>query len=68
MAHFTCKLGHVKQFVKAMNQDGNPFQHVCAMLPFLSDAKKKAGIFTGPQVRITLQCEKLEEVVTAREA
>ena len=62
------KLGLVKQFVKAMNKDGNGFQHISALFPFLSEAKKKAGIFTGPQVRLMLQCKELEDKMTAREA
>ena len=44
------KLGLVKQFIKAMNKDGDGFQHISALFPFLSEAKKKAGIVTGPQV------------------
>ena len=56
-------LSLVKQFIKAMNKDGDGFQHISALFPFLSEAKK-AGIFTGPQVRLMLQCKELEDKMT----
>ena len=62
------KFGLVKQFVKVMNKDGNGFQHISAQFPFLSEAKKKAGIFTGPQVLLMLQCKELEDKMNARKA
>ena len=62
------KLGLVKQFIKAMNKDGDGFQHISALFLFLSEAKKKAGIFTGLQVRLMLQCKELEDKMTTREA
>ena len=62
------KIGLVKQFVKAKNKDGNGFQHISALFSFLSEAKKKTGIFTGPQVQLMLQCKELEDKMTAREA
>ena len=51
-----------------MNKDGNGFQHISALFPFLSEAKKRAGIFTGPQVRLMLQSKELEDKMTARKA
>ena len=62
------KLGLVKQFVKALNKDGDAFQHIDALFPYLSDAKKKAGIFTGPQIRQMLRSEELNSKMTATEA
>ena len=50
-----------------MNKDGDSFQHISALFPFFSEAKK-AGIFTGAQVRLTLQCKELEDKMTTREA
>jgi len=58
------KLGLIKQFVKALNQEGNTFQQIRHMFPKLSDAKIKAGIFVGPQVREMLKSEELEKVMT----
>ena len=62
------KLGLVKQFVKALNKDGDAFQHIDALFPYLSDAKKKAGIFTGAQIRQMLRSEELTSKMTATEA
>ena len=62
------KLGLVKQFVKALNKDGDAFQHIDALFSYLSDAKKKAGIFTGPQIRQMLRSEELTSKMTATEA
>ena len=61
------KLDLVKQFVKAMNKDGNGFQHISTLFPFLSKAMK-AGISTRPQVRLMLQCKEVEDKMTARDA
>ena len=44
------KLGLAKQFVKALKSDSEPFKHVQAMFPKLSEAKVKGGIFTRPQI------------------
>ena len=62
------KLGLVKQFVKALNKDGDAFQHIDALFPYLSDAKKKAGIFTGPQIRQMHRSEELTSKITVTEA
>ena len=51
-----------------MNKDGDGFQHISALFSFLSEAKKKTETFTGPQVRLTLQCKELEDKMTIREA
>ena len=44
------KLSLMKQFVKALNTDGECFQHIFSMLPGLSFKKIKAGVFNGPQI------------------
>ena len=44
------KLGHAKQFVKALKSDSEAFKHMQAMFPKLPEAKMKGGIFTGPQI------------------
>ena len=54
------KLGLVKQFVTALDFEGEPFQQIRAMYPKLSEAKAKGGIFTGPQVKVLLASETLE--------
>ena len=47
---FHIKIGLVKQFVKALDFEGNVLQKLCLMLPQLSDAKINGKIFVGPQI------------------
>ena len=42
------KLGLIKQFVKALDKDGDCFQYICKSFTSLSNKKLKAGIFDGP--------------------
>ncbi|XP_077153196.1 uncharacterized protein LOC143816558 [Ranitomeya variabilis] len=49
------KLGLVKQFVKALNHSGECFNYICSTFPGLSEEKKKAGIFDGPQIRTLMR-------------
>ena len=44
------KLGLMKNFVKAMNQDGAAFKYICNKFPVLSQAKLKEVIIVGPQI------------------
>ncbi|XP_043287550.1 uncharacterized protein [Venturia canescens] len=45
------KLGLIKQYVKALDKDGDCFQYMGEKLPAMSNAKLKEGIFDGPQIR-----------------
>ena len=45
------KLGFMKQFVKSLNQEGDYFRYLGNKFPSISDAKLKAGVFDGPQIR-----------------
>ena len=45
------KLGLMKQFVKALNQDSSAFTYLLESFPKLSEAKIKGGIFIGPQIK-----------------
>ena len=45
------KLGLIKQFVKKLNPEGDAFKHIQELFPKLSEAKVKAGVFVGPQVK-----------------
>ena len=45
------KLGIMKQFVKALEKDGDCFKYICMKFPGPSIEKLKAGIFDGPQIR-----------------
>lgn len=61
------KLGLAKQFVIALDSQSAAFQYICFMFPKLLDAKLKAGVFTGPQIRSMLQSEELEKRMTGLE-
>lgn len=45
------KLGLMKQFVKALDKDGQCFMYIGQKFPTISDAKLKQGVFDGPQIR-----------------
>ena len=45
------KLGLMKQYVKALNKEGQCFRYLRASFPGLSEEKLKAGIFDGPEIR-----------------
>src|SRR5678816_1443832 len=45
----------MKQFVKALDHDGECFRYICSTFPGLSDEKKNAGIFDSPQIRTLLR-------------
>ena len=45
------KLGLMKNYVKALNPDGATFKYLEEKFPKISEAKIKAGIFVGPQIR-----------------
>ncbi|GFO50462.1 hypothetical protein PoB_007696700 [Plakobranchus ocellatus] len=51
------KLGLMKNFVKALNKDGQAFLYLRQKFPTLSDAKVKEGIFIGPQIKAMLKDE-----------
>ena len=44
-------LGIMKQFLMALEKDGNCFKYICKKFPVLTIKKLKAGIFDGPQIQ-----------------
>ena len=40
----------MKNFVKALNKEGQAFKYLSQVIPKLSEAKLKKGIFVGPQI------------------
>ena len=48
---FHIKLGIMKQFVKALEKDGDCFKYICIKFPGLTIEKLKTKIFDGPQIR-----------------
>src|ERR1043165_8429011 len=57
------KLGLVKNFVKAMNRDGEAFKYLKEKFPRLSEAKIKEGVFIGPQIRALLKDEHFHQIL-----
>ena len=51
------KLGLMKQFFKALETEGECFQHIMTALPGLSFKKIKAIVFDGPQIRTLIRDE-----------
>ncbi|GFW74769.1 uncharacterized protein TNCV_963441 [Trichonephila clavipes] len=51
------KLGLMKQFVKALNKEGECFKYLSEQFPGLSDAKLKEDILVGPDIRKLLKDE-----------
>ena len=45
------KLGHMKQFVKALNKEGACFKYIQEKFPHMSTEKVKKGVFVGSQIR-----------------
>ena len=56
------KLGLMKQFVKALDKDGDCFNYIAQTFPGLSIEKLKGSIFDGPQIRKLMQ----DQTFTAR--
>ncbi len=61
------KLGLMKQFVKALNKDGNCYKYIKATFPNLSDAKTKEGVFVGPDIRKLMKDDEFEKSMTKTE-
>ena len=59
----------MKQFIKALEKDGDCFQYICNSFPNLSNEKLKARIFDGPQIRQLMRdqkfCDSMNEVELA---
>ena len=53
------KLGLMKQFVKALNVEGDCFQFICTTFPGLSYDKIKAGVSDGTQIKRVKEMSKL---------
>ena len=44
------KLGLMKQFLEALDKEGECFKYLCSKFSRLTYEKIKAGIFDGPQI------------------
>ena len=61
------KLGLMKQFVKALDKDGDCFNYIAQTFPGLSIEKLKGGIFDGPQIRKLMQDQTFTACMTVVE-
>ena len=61
------KLGLMKKFVKAMNQEEAAFTYLWEKFPRLSEAKLKEGIFIGPQLRDSIKDEYFDKLLQGNE-
>ena len=61
------KLGLMKNFVKVINKESPAFAFIKHTLPQVSDAKLKAGIFDGPQIRSLMKDENFNGIISETE-
>uniref|UniRef100_UPI00358FD4EB uncharacterized protein n=1 Tax=Myxine glutinosa TaxID=7769 RepID=UPI00358FD4EB len=61
------KLGLMKNFVKTLNKEGRAFAFLNKKFPRVSEAKLKAGIFDGPQIRELMKDPKFDESMESNE-
>ena len=61
------KLGLMKQFVKALNKEGECFHYLSSFFSSISDEKLKAGIFDGPQIRKSMKDPQFPHSMNAAE-
>lgn len=61
------KLGLMKQFIKALDKEGECFQYLKEQVSKLSDAKIKKDIFDGPQIRKMLKDDDFITIMTDNE-
>lgn len=61
------KLGLMKNFVKALDKEGDAFQFLKLKFPGLSDAKLKEGIFVGPQIREVIKDDAFDKTLDPTE-
>jgi hypothetical protein len=60
-------LGVMKQFVKALNEEGGCFKYICQKFTALTKATFKEGIFTCPDIRKLLSDATFESTMFATE-
>ena len=58
------KLGIMKNFVKAINQNGATFKYICNKFLVLSQAKLKEGIIVGPQINKLVKDEEFDHTMS----
>jgi hypothetical protein len=61
------KLGLMKNFVKAMNEEAAAFTYLREKFSKLSEAKLKEGVFIGPQIRDLIKDEYFDRLLQGDE-
>ena len=61
------KLGLMKNFVKAMNQEEAAFTYLWWKFRRLSEAELKEGVFIGPQIRDIIKDEFFDKALRGNE-
>jgi hypothetical protein len=61
------KLCLMKQFVRALPQEGPCFKYLSMKFPSITQDKLKAGIFVGPQIYKLMKDKDIEKTMNARE-
>ncbi|MGH0121420.1 UNVERIFIED_CONTAM: hypothetical protein FKN15_019855 [Acipenser sinensis] len=61
------KLGLMKQFVRALDKESAAFKYLQDFCPKLSEAKVKAGVSVGPQIKKILACNEFPKKLTSKE-
>ena len=61
------KLVLMKNFVKVINKESPAFAFIKHTIPQVSDAKLKAGIFDGPQIRSLMKDENFNGIISETE-
>ena len=58
------KLGLIKLFVTAREKESAAFLYIQDFFPKLSEAKVKASVFVGPQIKKIMQCTEFPKKLT----
>ena len=61
------KLGLMKQFVTALDKESVAFKYLQGFFPKLSEAKVKAGVFVGPQIKRIMECKDFSKMLSRTE-
>ena len=61
------KLGLIRQFVTALDKDSAAFKYLQVLFPKLSEAKVKAGIFAGPQIKKIIECDEFIKLLSRKQ-
>ena len=61
------KLGLIKQFFTALDKESAAFKHLQVLFPELSEAKVKAGIFVGPQIKKITECDEFTKLLNRKQ-